>query len=172
MASAHVSHPSVPAARSGPRHFLEATAGVSGTTDLYALRLEQLEYVLAVGEYGSFREAARELHVSKPALSTLTSRLERELGVTLLDRTRAGATVGDAGRCGTSQRGQRIVVACQALLNRRVCRGHIGRGRPVRASRPGEWRNRLISRGDCVALGARFTEYQHVSWLTALHADD
>jgi DNA-binding transcriptional LysR family regulator len=62
------------------------------------MRTEQLEYVAAVARLGSFRRAAEELHISQPALSTTVRNLERELGVDLLDRGRAGAKVTDVGR--------------------------------------------------------------------------
>ncbi len=62
------------------------------------MRSEQLEYVAAVVRLGSFRRAAEELHISQPALSTTIRNLERELGVTILDRGRLGAQVSDEGR--------------------------------------------------------------------------
>lgn len=62
------------------------------------MRIEQLEYLVAVSKHGSLRRAGEQLHVSQPALSEAVSKLERELGVTLLDRRRSGARVSDAGR--------------------------------------------------------------------------
>jgi DNA-binding transcriptional LysR family regulator len=62
------------------------------------VRIEQLEYVAAVARLGSFRRAALELHISQPALSGSVRRLERELGVDILDRGRHGARISDAGR--------------------------------------------------------------------------
>lgn len=62
------------------------------------MRLEQLEYVAAVTRAGSLRRASEELHVSQPALSESVARLERELGVTLLDRRRSGARMSRKGR--------------------------------------------------------------------------
>src|ERR1700744_2675604 len=62
------------------------------------MRSEQLEYVAAVVRFGSFRRAADELHISQPALSTAVRNLERELGVTILERGRSGAQVSEAGR--------------------------------------------------------------------------
>jgi DNA-binding transcriptional LysR family regulator len=62
------------------------------------MRSEQLEYVAAVARLGSFRRAAEELHISQPALSTTVRNLERELGVTILERGRSGAQVSDEGR--------------------------------------------------------------------------
>jgi DNA-binding transcriptional LysR family regulator len=62
------------------------------------MRIEQLEYIAAVTEYGSLRRASEHLHVSQPALSEAVTKLERELGVTLLDRHRSGARISAAGR--------------------------------------------------------------------------
>jgi len=62
------------------------------------MRSEQLEYVAAVARLGSFRRASEELHISQPALSTTVRNLERELGVTILERGRSGAQVSDEGR--------------------------------------------------------------------------
>ena len=62
------------------------------------MRIEQLEYVAAVSRHGSLRRASAELHVSQPALSEAISKLERELGVRLLDRHRSGARISLVGR--------------------------------------------------------------------------
>ncbi|WP_244931662.1 LysR family transcriptional regulator [Nocardioides sp. W7] len=62
------------------------------------MRIEQLEYIAAVTQHGSLRKASEHLHVSQPALSEAVSKLERELGVTLLDRRRSGARISRRGR--------------------------------------------------------------------------
>jgi DNA-binding transcriptional LysR family regulator len=62
------------------------------------MRIEQLEYLEAVTQHGSLRRASEQLHVSQPALSEAISKLERELGVTLLDRRRSGARISRRGR--------------------------------------------------------------------------
>lgn len=62
------------------------------------MRVEQLEYITAVAQFGSFRRAAEELHISQPALSESVRNLERELGIDILDRGRSGTTVSGAGR--------------------------------------------------------------------------
>jgi DNA-binding transcriptional LysR family regulator len=62
------------------------------------VRIEQLEYIAAVTRYGSLRRAAEELHISQPALSEAVGKLERELGVPLLDRRRSGARISRQGR--------------------------------------------------------------------------
>lgn len=62
------------------------------------MRVEQLEYLEAVTRLGSLRRAAEELHVSQPALSETLRKLERELGVELLERKRSGSKISHEGR--------------------------------------------------------------------------
>jgi DNA-binding transcriptional LysR family regulator len=62
------------------------------------MRIEQLEYIAAVTRLGSLRRAGEELHISQPALSETVRNLERELGVTLLERQRSGARISEDGR--------------------------------------------------------------------------
>ena len=62
------------------------------------MRIEQLEYIAAVTQHGSLRRASERLHISQPALSEAVSKLERELGVTLLDRRRSGSRISRRGR--------------------------------------------------------------------------
>src|SRR4051812_28500343 len=62
------------------------------------VRIEQLEYLAAVTEHGSLRRASESLHISQPALSEAIGKLERELGVPLLDRRRSGARISRQGQ--------------------------------------------------------------------------
>lgn len=62
------------------------------------MRIEQLEYIDAITRHGSVRRASEQLHISQPAMSESVMRLERELGVTLLDRRRSGARISSRGR--------------------------------------------------------------------------
>lgn len=62
------------------------------------MRIEQLEYLMAVIRHGSLRRAGEQLHLSQPALSESVRNLERELGVTLLERRRTGTRVSREGR--------------------------------------------------------------------------
>jgi DNA-binding transcriptional LysR family regulator len=62
------------------------------------VRIEQLEYIVAVARLGSYRKAAGSLHISQPALSESVRGLERELGADLLERGRHGARLSDCGR--------------------------------------------------------------------------
>lgn len=62
------------------------------------MRFEQLEYIAAVTQFGSLRRASERLHISQPALSEAVRNLEKELGVTLLDRRRSGSRISRQGR--------------------------------------------------------------------------
>lgn len=51
------------------------------------MELQQLKYFKTVAQMGKISDAAQALFISAPALSTSISRLERELGMPLFDRT-------------------------------------------------------------------------------------
>lgn len=52
--------------------------------------LLKLEHLLTIVRTGSFSRAARELHITQPALSRSVATLEERFGVRLLDRSRRG----------------------------------------------------------------------------------
>jgi DNA-binding transcriptional LysR family regulator len=54
------------------------------------MRIQQLIYLTAVIQHGSFRKAAKQLGVSQPTLTDQIRRLEEELDVVLLNRGHAG----------------------------------------------------------------------------------
>ena len=51
------------------------------------MTLTQLRYVAKVAECGSITEAARQLYISQPSLSSAVRELEAELGIQLFDRS-------------------------------------------------------------------------------------
>ena len=61
------------------------------------MELRQLAYFTAVAEELSFVRAAERLHVVPPAVSQQISRLERQLGIQLLDRTSRRVALTTAG---------------------------------------------------------------------------
>ncbi|MFB9685618.1 LysR family transcriptional regulator [Amycolatopsis plumensis] len=61
------------------------------------MEIRELKAFVAVVEAGAMSKAARQLHVSQPALSQTITALERRLGVRLLVRTSTGVQVTDAG---------------------------------------------------------------------------
>ena len=62
------------------------------------MELIQLRYFVAVADATSFSQAAKRLHVSQPALSYHISRLEKELGCRLFDRTSRRVALSLDGR--------------------------------------------------------------------------
>src|SRR5438874_12999188 len=62
-----------------------------------AVHLRDLRYVVAVGETRNLSRAAAQLHGARPALSSQTLHLGRELGVELLERHPKGVTPTPAG---------------------------------------------------------------------------
>ncbi|SEB09343.1 LysR family transcriptional regulator [Variovorax sp. YR216] len=58
-----------------------------------ALRLDDIDYFLAVAEHGQVRRAAAALGLSQPALTKGLQRLEKELGFPLFDRGARGMTL-------------------------------------------------------------------------------
>ena len=61
------------------------------------MELQQLKYFKAVADIGKISEAAESLYVSAPALSTSISRLEKELGFPLFERTNNRITLNTQG---------------------------------------------------------------------------
>ena len=61
------------------------------------MTLDQLRYVLAVARHSSFRVAADELNLASSTLSEQVRKLERQLGVTLFERTTRRVVVTPAG---------------------------------------------------------------------------
>ncbi|GAA4566207.1 LysR family transcriptional regulator [Planotetraspora kaengkrachanensis] len=61
------------------------------------MELRHLEYFVAVAEELNFTRAARRLHVVQSGVSAAIRSLEREMGVTLFDRTSQRVVLSDAG---------------------------------------------------------------------------
>jgi LysR family hydrogen peroxide-inducible transcriptional activator len=76
--------------------------------------LRQLRALVAVGEHRSFSAAARALHTVQSNVSTHVSRLEREMGVQLVDRTTT--TLTEEGRI-VAERARRIEAEFAALAS-------------------------------------------------------
>lgn len=64
---------------------------------LRSLDLTALELLVGVDDHGSLSAAARALSMAQPNASRALSRLERQLGVSLIERTTAGSALTPAG---------------------------------------------------------------------------
>lgn len=61
------------------------------------MTLTQLEYIVAVANYGSFSTAAENCFVTQPTLSMQIQKLEEELGVRIFDRTKHPIGITESG---------------------------------------------------------------------------
>lgn len=78
------------------------------------MTLQQLEYAVAVAQWGSFVTAADKCFVTQPTLSMQVKKLEEEAGITLFDRSRQPVALTDAGRIFIEQ--ARVVLREQKRL--------------------------------------------------------
>ena len=62
------------------------------------MNLQHLRYFLAVARTGGFTQAAREMHVTQPTVSSGVSELERNLGVQLFNRDSRHVALTSEGR--------------------------------------------------------------------------
>src|SRR3954469_22848658 len=92
------------------------------------MELRQLRYFVAVAEELSFTRAAARLHIAQPALSVQVRRLEDELGVALLDRSRRAVALTDAGALMLAEARSLLGTLDQTVeLVRRTASGEVGR---------------------------------------------
>lgn len=70
--------------------------GVNGMGEI-TMRMEQLEYFLAVAESGSLNATAQQFFISQQGLSDSLKRLEKELDVVLINRSKTGVSLTNAG---------------------------------------------------------------------------
>ncbi len=61
------------------------------------MTLQQLNYVIAIAETGSFNRAAERLYVAQPSLSGAVKELEKEIGAVLFNRSGKGASLTAEG---------------------------------------------------------------------------
>lgn len=62
------------------------------------MNIQQLEYIVALADLGSFSKAATHCHVTQATLSTMVKKLEEELGLPLFDRKHNPVVATDCGR--------------------------------------------------------------------------
>ena len=61
------------------------------------MTLQQLKYIITVAETGTITEAAAKLFISQPSLTNAVKELEKEMNVTIFDRTNKGISVSKEG---------------------------------------------------------------------------
>ena len=76
------------------------------------IEVRQARYFLAVAETLHFGRAAEQLAMSQPPLSQAILQLERQLGVTLFDRSGRKVTLTETGRALATECRKLLVVLC------------------------------------------------------------
>ena len=61
------------------------------------MTLTQLSYIITIAETKSINKAAEQLYVSQPSLTSAVQELEKELGITLFNRSGRGVTLTNDG---------------------------------------------------------------------------
>lgn len=61
------------------------------------MTLQQLKYVITVAETGTITEAANRLYISQPSLTNAIHELEKEMHITIFNRTNKGITLSKEG---------------------------------------------------------------------------
>src|SRR5690625_4379862 len=61
------------------------------------MELRQLQYVVQIAKEKNFSRAAEALHIAQPSLSQQVSKLEREIGVMLFQRSTSSVELTHAG---------------------------------------------------------------------------
>ncbi len=61
------------------------------------MTLQQLRYIVTVAETGNITEAAKRLFISQPSLTNAIRELEKEMQVTIFNRTNKGVVVSNEG---------------------------------------------------------------------------
>lgn len=65
----------------------------------HSMRLEQMHYIVEISDTGSFSLASERLYISQPSISQSVTALEKELNVTIFNRTRNGVIPTEIGTC-------------------------------------------------------------------------
>ena len=76
-----------------------------------------LEYICAISEAKTISQAAKNLFISQPALSQFLSKLERELGTPIFDRSGNMMTLTSAGEI-LVRDGSKLLLSRNEMLHR------------------------------------------------------
>ncbi|MEW1907470.1 LysR family transcriptional regulator [Kitasatospora sp. NPDC085895] len=129
---------------------------------------ESLRLLVLVAETGSLGGAAARLGIAQPSASKRLSALERQLGLVLLDRTRRGSRLTDAGAAVVegAQRVllelDRLVTGAQALRSRRDAELKVAASMTVAEYLLPAWLGELRRRRPELQVSLQVTNSEHV----------
>lgn len=78
------------------------------------MQIQQLKYLIAAAEHGSFRAAAQSLYISQSSISVSIKDLEQELGVPVFERTSRGIVLTAEG-AEVAERARTVVEQIDAI---------------------------------------------------------
>ena len=90
-----------------------------------SMTLQQLRYIVMVAETGTITEAAGKLYISQPSLTNAIHELEKEMNITIFNRTNKGISVSKEGEDFLSY--ARQILEQAAILEDRYKGGNGGR---------------------------------------------
>jgi len=61
------------------------------------MTLQQLKYIITIAETGSITTAAQRLFIAQPSLSKSVAELEKEMGITIFNRSNRGVYLSEDG---------------------------------------------------------------------------
>lgn len=99
------------------------------------MELRQLQYALRIAEEHNFSRAAEKLHIAQPSLSQQLSKLEKEIGVLLFQRTTNSVELTYAGSIFV-QKAQQIIDMVEQLKQEMEDISEMKKGRLVIGSMP------------------------------------
>ena len=63
----------------------------------FNMTLQQLRYIVTVAQTGNITEAAKRIFISQPSLTNVIHELEKEMQITIFNRTNKGVSLSNDG---------------------------------------------------------------------------
>ncbi|MGW6456354.1 LysR family transcriptional regulator [Streptomyces sp. NPDC055078] len=139
---------------------------------------ESLHMLVLIGDLGSLSRAAARLGVAQPSVSQRLATLERRLGLVLVERTRRGSRLTDAGRAvaGWAQRilreQERLLTGVESLRAGRDAELRIAASMTIAECLVPGWIRALRRVRPALYVGLRVTNSEHVPELVRTGAVD
>jgi DNA-binding transcriptional LysR family regulator len=140
--------------------------------------LDSLKLLVLVGQLGSVGAAAERVGISQPTASNRLSTLERSLGLVLLERSRRGSRLTEAGHMvvGWSQRVlddlAELMTGAEALRVRRDAELHVAASMTIAEYLAPSWIGQLRSQRPDLYVGLQVTNSERVAALVGSGAAD
>ena len=78
------------------------------------MTLQQIHYIIVIAETGSMNKAAEQLYIAQPSLTSAVKELEKEIGITIFNRSGKGVSL-------TADGTEFLVYARQLISSMKPC---------------------------------------------------